>query len=71
MAAAVKKEIEKLRDTIRAHDHKYYVLAKPSISDLEYDKLLKTLQRLEEQNPDLVTPDFRFRLGAECRAVLS
>ena len=57
MAAAVKKEIEKLRDTIRAHDHKYYVLAEPSISDLEYDKLLKKLQSLEEQNPDLVTPD--------------
>ena len=57
MSVTAEKEIESLRETIRQHDHKYYVLAQPSISDLEYDRLLKKLQSLEEANPELVTPD--------------
>jgi DNA ligase (NAD+) len=52
-----KKKIEKLRDEIRAHDHKYYVEDDPVISDFEYDHLVKELEGLEEQYPDLVTPD--------------
>ena len=41
MAGKVEKEIEKLRDLIREYDYNYYVLAEPSISDEEYDKLAK------------------------------
>ena len=50
-------EIEKLRGEIREHDYRYYVLADPSISDFEYDKLMRKLIDLETQHPDLITPD--------------
>jgi DNA ligase (NAD+) len=50
-------EIEKLRDAIRHHDRKYYVEAAPEISDLEYDKLVDRLKRLEREHPELVAPD--------------
>ncbi len=50
-------EAEKLRDEIRRHDHAYYILDNPEISDKEYDKLYQRLKTLEEQNPDIVTPD--------------
>jgi DNA ligase (NAD+) len=52
-----KKRIEQLKEQIREHDYKYYVLTQPSISDEDYDKLVKELEKLEEENPDLVTPD--------------
>ncbi|MBE0477984.1 NAD-dependent DNA ligase LigA [Candidatus Aerophobetes bacterium] len=52
-----KKQIEKLREEIRYHDYRYYVLNEPIISDAEYDKLMRHLQDLEEKFPDLVTPD--------------
>ncbi len=51
------QQIERLRDLIRRHDHLYYVLDAPEISDGEYDGLLRELRRLEEQHPALVTPD--------------
>jgi DNA ligase (NAD+) len=57
MTKAIQKELDKLRNEIRVHDQKYYVEAKPVISDLEYDKLMQQLQKLEEAHPDLVTPD--------------
>ena len=50
-------EIARLRDQIRYHNRKYYVEAAPEISDLEYDRLLKRLERLEAEHPELVTPD--------------
>jgi DNA ligase (NAD+) len=50
-------EIARLRETIRQHDRKYYVEAAPEISDLEYDRLLDRLKKLEAAHPDLVTPD--------------
>ncbi len=50
-------EIARLRDEIRYHDRKYYVEAAPEISDLEYDRLMQRLAKLEAQHPDLVTPD--------------
>ena len=53
----VEKEIAKLRDEIRYHEHRYYVLDDPEISDFEFDKLMRRLQELETQNPELVTPD--------------
>src|SRR5664279_184050 len=55
--AEAQKRITDLRDQIRRHDHLYYVEAKPEISDFDYDKLYAELKKLEELNPDLVTPD--------------
>ena len=52
-----KNEIEKLKALVRRHDHLYYVLNKPAISDREYDKLYKRLKDLESAHPKLVTPD--------------
>ncbi|NTV47815.1 MAG: NAD-dependent DNA ligase LigA, partial [Chlorobiales bacterium] len=51
------KEIERLRKEIDEHNYKYYVLARPTISDYEFDKLLEQLIHLEKEFPDLVTPD--------------
>jgi len=53
----VEQKIEKLRNSIREHDYKYYVLAQPEIPDYDYDQLLKKLQKLEQDNPKLVSSD--------------
>jgi len=53
----IKEIIEELRDEIRRHEHLYYVLDKPEISDAAYDKLYRELQELEKENPGLITPD--------------
>ena len=55
--AEAKKRIERLAEEIRGHDHRYYVLDRPSISDAAYDRLMRELQDLEEQFPDLRAPD--------------
>lgn len=52
-----KAEIKKLRDELNEHNHKYYVMDEPTISDFEYDALMRRLIELEEQNPELVTPE--------------
>ncbi len=52
-----KKEIEKLREQINYHNHMYYVENNPVISDYEFDLLLKKLEKLESDFPDLVTID--------------
>ena len=57
MTVSAAKRIAALRARIRDHDRKYYVEARPEISDREYDKLVDELRSLEEQHPDLVTPD--------------
>lgn len=57
MANAVEKEIEKLRAEIERHNDLYYQKAEPEISDLEFDQLLEKLKKLEEENPELITPD--------------
>ena len=57
MAKNLEKEIADLRDKIRYHEHRYYVLDDPEISDFEFDKLMNRLKELELQRPDLVTPD--------------
>jgi DNA ligase (NAD+) len=51
------ERIEDLRAQIRHHDHLYYIEANPEISDLEYDKLLAELKRLEEEHPSLRSLD--------------
>jgi len=53
----VATKIEKLRDEIRRHDELYYVGNAPEISDREYDELMETLQKLEAEHPELLTPD--------------
>jgi DNA ligase (NAD+) len=50
---AIKKRIEKLREEIEYHNYRYYVLDQPEISDAEYDRLLRELEKLEEQYPEL------------------
>lgn len=54
---SIQATIAYLRDEINRHNHAYYVLSAPSISDLEYDLMLKELEALEAQYPELVTPD--------------
>lgn len=49
--------LERLRERIRHHEHRYYVLNQPEISDAEYDRLVRELQELEAHAPHLVTPD--------------
>ena len=57
MAASVQSRIEKLRDELRHHAYLYYVLDQPEIPDAEYDRLYRELQQLEQQHPELITPD--------------
>ena len=49
--------IDELRAQIRRHEELYYIHSSPEISDAEFDRLVHELERLEEQHPDLVTPD--------------
>jgi DNA ligase (NAD+) len=55
--ASAEKRARKLRDEIRHHEHLYYVLHRPEISDQEYDALERELQDIETRFPELVTPD--------------
>ncbi|HXR76734.1 MAG TPA: NAD-dependent DNA ligase LigA [Bryobacteraceae bacterium] len=57
MKDSVQHEIQKLRDEIERHEHLYYVLDQPVITDAEYDALVRRLQELENAHPELVTPD--------------
>lgn len=47
----------RLRAELNRHSHAYYVLDNPSIPDAEYDKLFRELQMLEQEHPELVSPD--------------
>ncbi len=53
----IEKAIEKLREEIRRHEHRYYVLNDPEISDFKFDEMMHRLQEMEEKHPELVTPD--------------
>src|SRR5580692_11518885 len=53
----IRHEIEELREKLRYHEHLYYVLDAPEITDAEYDRMMRELQSLEAAHPDLVTPD--------------
>ena len=53
----IKEEVERLRRELRHHNYLYYVKNQPVISDREYDKLFKRLQELEEEYPQLKSPD--------------
>ncbi|RPI05307.1 MAG: NAD-dependent DNA ligase LigA [Ignavibacteriae bacterium] len=57
MNSSIEKEIESLRQKILDHDYRYYILAQPTISDGEYDRLMHRLQELEKHHPELAAPD--------------
>lgn len=57
MEAPAEKEIEKLRNQIRYHEHRYYVLDDPEISDYEFDQIMRKLQDLEREHPELIAAD--------------
>jgi len=56
-ASTENAEIESLRDEIRRHEYRYYVLDDPEISDAEFDRLMNELKKLEAAHPELITPD--------------
>src|ERR1700730_18216812 len=56
-ALTADQQIEALREELRHHEHLYYALDAPEISDAEYDVLMNRLKKLEEEHPELVTAD--------------
>ncbi len=64
----VEAELEDLREKLHHHEHLYYVLDQPEISDAEYDRMMRRLQELEAAHPELVTPDSPTqRVGGKAR----
>ncbi len=57
VSAAVRSRLDELREVIREHNYRYYVLDDPTVSDAEYDALLRELQEIEGAHPELITPD--------------
>jgi DNA ligase (NAD+) len=53
----LRSELAKLRREIEAHNFSYHTLDRPTVPDAEYDRLMRRLQEIESQHPDLVTPD--------------
>src|SRR6202035_3012082 len=53
----IEKKVEALREKIRHHEHRYYVLDDPEISDADFDLLMQQLKRLESAHPELIRPD--------------
>lgn len=53
----IREQVRKLRDQLNYHNYRYYVKDDPVIADVEYDRLFRRLLELEEQYPELVTPD--------------
>src|SRR2546426_6277691 len=53
----IEKKIETLRDKIRHHEYRYYVLDDPEITDADFDQLMNQLKKLEGEHPDLIKPD--------------
>jgi len=53
----VAQKIEALREQLRHHEHLYYVLDAPEISDAQYDAMMRELEALEKAHPEFVTPD--------------
>jgi len=57
LTEAIRKRVEKLREEIEYHNYRYYILDQPEISDAQYDRLMRELEKLEEQYPELRTPN--------------
>ena len=53
----IQRKVESLRDKIRYHEHRYYVLDDPELTDAEFDVLMNELKAIEAQRPELITPD--------------
>jgi DNA ligase (NAD+) len=51
------QQLQELRDQLRHHEHLYYVLDTPELTDAQYDALMNRLKKIEQEHPDLVTPD--------------
>jgi DNA ligase (NAD+) len=65
---SIHERAEKLRESIRHHEHLYHVLDTPEISDAEYDALVRELQQIELEHPELITPDSpTLRVGGKPR----
>src|SRR5262245_10202747 len=56
-ARDVRREVERLRKEIEHHNHRYYVLDDPEITDAKFDALFRRLEALEAAHPELRTPD--------------
>lgn len=80
--AEIRRRVEALREEIREHQYRYYVLDSPTVSDEEFDRLWNELVKLEERYPELITPDsptqrvggevsLAFRAVSHTRPVLS
>ncbi|HMT74332.1 MAG TPA: NAD-dependent DNA ligase LigA [Chitinophagaceae bacterium] len=50
-------DLSKLREVLRFHEYRYYILNDPLLSDFEYDQLYKALEKIEKDNPELISPD--------------
>ncbi|MBW1896074.1 MAG: NAD-dependent DNA ligase LigA, partial [Deltaproteobacteria bacterium] len=57
MKEDIRKRATELREMLHRHNHLYYVLDEPEISDVEYDRLMRELMALEAESPELVVPD--------------
>ncbi len=55
--SSIPQKVDALRKKIAHHEHLYYVLDAPEITDAEYDRMMRELQALEEAHPELVTDD--------------
>lgn len=70
MTDNIEKKIKSLREALQQHNYNYYVLDSPSISDYEFDHLLRSLQELEDQNPEYHDPNSPTqRVGGEVTRV--
>src|SRR5260370_40764606 len=57
LSETIEREAQELRDEIQRHEHLYYVLDAPEITDAEYDALMRRLIGIETEHPELITPD--------------
>src|SRR5437762_2839873 len=57
MKKTVTEHLEELRQQIREHEYRYYVLDQPLITDFDFDQMMRELQQLEREHPELITPD--------------
>ena len=57
VSKATRVKTESLRERIRHHNYRYHVLDDPEVPDAEYDRLIRELQAIENDHPELVTPD--------------
>lgn len=66
VAESIEREVARIRDELHQHNHRYYVLSQPSVSDAEYDALFRRLKEIESSHPELLSSDSPTqRVGAE------